>query len=261
MSYTLTSIEHLDLYSNEVLEDPYPAFRRLRELGPAVWMPKHQAYAIPRYRPLRRVLADYETFSSAQGVSLSESANRMMAGTVLATDPPGHDCLRSVLAEELGPHALRRISNDMQKQADVLVDKLCERKTFDAVHDFARVFPLSVVVDLIGLPEEGRDQLLDWADATFNTFGPENQRAVNAGEKVAAMMAYAFQTAVPGNLPPRQHGCRNLRRRRARHTTGRAMWNTHDRVLDRRLGYNDPFSGPRDFPIWKVSRTVASTPR
>ncbi|HTR27054.1 MAG TPA: hypothetical protein VMI10_23985 [Terriglobales bacterium] len=169
-------------------------------------MPKHQAYAIPRYRPLRRVLADYETFSSAQGVSLSESANRMMAGTVLATDPPGHDCLRRVLAEELGPHALRRISNDMQKQADVLVDKLCERKTFDAVHDFARVFPLSVVVDLIGLPEEGRDQLLDWADATFNTFGPENQRAVNAGEKVAAMMAYAFQTAVPGNLRPGSMG-------------------------------------------------------
>lgn len=200
------SIEQLDLYCDEVLDDPYPAFRLLRAEGPAVWLPKHGAYAIPRYKALRKVLADYETYSSAHGVSLNALANSQMAGTVLATDPPEHERLRGVLAEELGPHAMKKIAADMQAQADALLEKLWERKSFDAVHDFARVFPLSVVVDLIGLPEEGRDQLLDWADGTFNTFGPENQRFFDSLAKLNAMMEYAFQTAVPGKLRPGSMG-------------------------------------------------------
>jgi cytochrome P450 len=204
-AYTF-SLEQLDLYSDAVLENPYPAFKILREQGPAVWLPKHHAYAVPRYSALRKVLADYETFSSARGAGLNDTANSMMAGAVLATDPPEHDKLRSVLAEELGPHSMRNITQQIQTQADALVEKLWAQKTFDAVADFARVFPLEVVADLIGLPEEGRDQLLDWADATFNTFGPENPRFFNSLGRVNEMMKYAFQTAVPGKLRPGSMG-------------------------------------------------------
>ena len=200
------SIEEVDIYGDAVLENPYPTFRMLREQGPAVWLTKNQAFAIPRYKALRKVLADYETFSSAHGVSLNATANSQMAGTVLATDPPEHDRLRSVLAEDLGPQALKRLTPDIQKRADAFVDELYEAKSFDAVTDFARVFPTRVVIDLIGLPDEGRDQLLGWADGVFNTFGPENQRFFSSLDKVNAMMAYAFNTAVPGRLRPGSMG-------------------------------------------------------
>jgi cytochrome P450 len=42
--------------------------------------------------------------------------------------------------------------------------------------DLARAFPVAVLLDLIGLPDDGRDQVLNWADGAFNAFGPDNER-------------------------------------------------------------------------------------
>jgi cytochrome P450 len=35
---------------------------------------------------------------------------------------------------------------------------------------------VAVLLDLIGLPDDGRDQVLNWADGAFNAFGPDNER-------------------------------------------------------------------------------------
>ena len=43
--------------------------------------------------------------------------------------------------------------------------------------DFARHLPIAVVAELVGLPDEGRDRMLDWAAASFNVLGPMNERA------------------------------------------------------------------------------------
>ncbi|MFD7925245.1 hypothetical protein ACFV4S_04925, partial [Streptomyces sp. NPDC059742] len=49
---------------------------------------------------------------------------------------------------------------------DRLVRELVERQSFDAVQDFAVAFPLAVVPDLLGWPEdEGKKRLLEWASA------------------------------------------------------------------------------------------------
>ena len=43
--------------------------------------------------------------------------------------------------------------------------------------DFSQQLPVSVVSVLVGLPEEGRERMLDWAAASFNALGPMNDRA------------------------------------------------------------------------------------
>jgi hypothetical protein len=45
-----------DLYSARNLRDPYPAYRQLRDLGPAVWMPKRRMWAISRFDDVRIAL-------------------------------------------------------------------------------------------------------------------------------------------------------------------------------------------------------------
>ncbi|WP_200933868.1 MULTISPECIES: cytochrome P450 [unclassified Rhodococcus (in: high G+C Gram-positive bacteria)] len=181
----MTSADHdiditdIDLFSGENLTDPYPIYRRLRDTGASVWVSALECWAVPRYDDVRASLQDWETYSSAQGVGMNDDINELSGGTVLASDPPLHDQLRGVLADRLGPRAIRSLSGPIREQADALVESLVERGTFDAVTDLARVFPPTIIADLVGLPGEIRPQLLEWGDAVFNTLGPLNDRSMN----------------------------------------------------------------------------------
>lgn len=174
---TLIEVPHsdVDLFADDVLEDPYPAYRRLREQGGAVYLDALDAWALPRYDDIRAALGDWQTFSSVH-VALNGAVNEMLEGTVLAADPPEHDRLRAVLSDRLGPRAIRHLQTDIEARALVLVDDVLANESFDAVRDLATVFPFSVVFDLIGLPEVARPNMLRWADATFEVCGPMNER-------------------------------------------------------------------------------------
>ena len=176
---TTVSVPHsdVDLFADDVLTDPYPTFADLREAGPAVWLPTLDAWAFPRYAEVRRALNDHSTFVSGQGIAFNDLVNAATSTNIVATDPPVHDTLRNVLAARLAPRALRQLQAGIERQADELVDAVVGRGSFDAVRDLARPFPLGVVADLIGLPTEGRDEVLEWAEGAFNAAGPLNDRA------------------------------------------------------------------------------------
>lgn len=127
---------------------------------------------LTRYDDVRAATADWETFSSAQGVALMDASNADLVGSVLASDPLEHDQLRAVLSEKLAPRALSKVRADVRAYADQLVEEVVAREQFDAVVDVSRVFPINVVSDLVGLPHEGGEKLHRGADATFAGFGP-----------------------------------------------------------------------------------------
>ena len=191
---------NLDIYSDQAILDPYPAYQTLRDLGPAVWMEKYNVWAVTRYDEVYAGLHDSETFSSASGVALTPETNQQLAGNTVSSDPPEHDRLRALIAPRLSPRALRAHHDEVQRRAEALVDHLIELGTFDAVSDFAQVFPVSLVPDLIGWPEEGRDRLLEWAAAGFNTIGPMNERTVESIPAVMEMGAYTAALVQSGKL-------------------------------------------------------------
>jgi cytochrome P450 len=180
-------VSDVDLFSSDVLADPYPAYRSLRDAGPAVRSTAHPVWVLARYADVRAALADWESFTSAQGVALTDEMNAPMLGSVLASDPPQHDVLRSVLTEKLAPRALAKLRGDIAERADALVDGVVARGSFDAVTDLAQALPVGVVADLIGLPSEGREKLLLGADATFAAFGPLDERMM---ARMPAFMDY-----------------------------------------------------------------------
>ncbi|MBS1676275.1 MAG: cytochrome P450 [Actinobacteria bacterium] len=197
----------VDLYADEVLEDPWSTYKELRDLGPVVHVEPIDAYAIPRYAEAREVLRDWQRFTSVCAVSLNDPANEAFAGTVLASDPPFHDRLRDVVRERLSPAAIRKLDADVSRQADELVARLVEQAEFDAHEDLARFFPISVVADLIGLPDEGRERLMDWANAVFNAFGPgDNERTLASFPLIGEMQAYLAEVATRDRLAPGSMG-------------------------------------------------------
>ena len=196
----------LDLYSDDVLTEPYEHYRRLREAGPAVWLERHNVWVVARYDAVRAVLRDWKTFSSASGVAVNDVLNTAMRGNTLNSDPPLHDLLRNVVGSSMTAQALRPTKEMIDQRAEALVERLVTQRTFDAVEDLAQVLPQSIVPDFIGLPQEGREHLLDWAEATFNAMGPMNERCEHAIKKLPELFGYATQIAASGNLQPGSFG-------------------------------------------------------
>ncbi|MGH3633729.1 MAG: cytochrome P450 [Mycobacterium sp.] len=175
-----------DLFSPEVL-DPYPMLDALREQSPAVHMSVYDYWLLTRYEDVRAATADWRSYTSAQGVGLTPWFNEQLSGSVLGTDPPEHDKLRAILSAKLKPRALTALRDEISGKAVDLVTALLQRPTFDAVTDLARVFPVNVVADLVGLPQDGRERLCPGADAMFTAFGPETPILA---ERLPAIQAY-----------------------------------------------------------------------
>ena len=196
----------LDLYSDEVLAEPYEHYRLLREAGAAVWLERYNVWAVVRYAAVRAVLRDWKTFSSASGVALNDTLNNAMQGNTLGSDPPLHDLLRNVVASRMTAQSLRPTKEMIEQRAEELVERLVAQQSFDAVKDLAQILPPSIVPDFIGLPQEGREHLLEWAEATFNAMGPMNKRCIHALQAVPGVFGYAAQIAAAGDLQPGSFG-------------------------------------------------------
>jgi cytochrome P450 len=202
---TLLAASHLDPFTDEALADPWDIYRELRDAGPVVALPDYGLHAVMRYDEVRRVLHDWETFSS-KAVGLNPRFNAMAGGVttnILMASPPQHHKLRSVLGEDLAPRGLRqRLESYVEERAETLADELVARGSFDAVTDLARPFVMDIIYDLNGLPEAGRERFFGWANALFNALGPLNARAEQAFPQIAEMWEWLRDEARPDTVVP-----------------------------------------------------------
>lgn len=194
-------VSSVDFYSDDAIRDPYPVYEALRALGPVVYLEKHDLYALPNYREVSEVLRQPLRYSSARGVSPLQKVNDILVGSTLNSDPPAHDRTRAITSEPLLPGALREVEGRIQDAADGLVDTLCQRGEFDAVADFARYLPVTIVAELVGLPPAvDSAQMLKWASATFNLFGTENARTRAAFDDLKDLRDFLVEYGRPEKL-------------------------------------------------------------
>lgn len=99
-------VADVDIYSTENLNDPYEAYRAIRDAGPVCRLGGSDLLAIGRHADLRAALADWETFSSGAGVAMNDAMNSALRGTILGTDPPEHRRLREIIGRPLTPARL-----------------------------------------------------------------------------------------------------------------------------------------------------------
>lgn len=179
-----------DLYADQAILDPYPLYRTIRDLGPAVWLSAHDAWAIGRFQDVRAALLAGDVLLSGHGVAMNDALNAPVRIT-LTTDGDVHRQLRGVLMRPMTASAVREIEQDIQQLADTLVADLVERGSFDGIADVAAHLPVAVVSHLVGLPEAGRERMREWAAATFDALGTMNERAHAALGTLSEMLAYA----------------------------------------------------------------------
>src|SRR4030095_3770581 len=92
-----------DLYSDEAISDPYPIYRVIRDLGPAVWLSTHRVWAIARFKDVRAALRADHILVSGRGVAMNDLVNSHVSRVTLTTDGDVHRRLRRGFMTPLMP--------------------------------------------------------------------------------------------------------------------------------------------------------------
>src|SRR5438045_891555 len=96
----------LDLFSDDVRRNPFPAYERLRaEMGPVLREPRSGLWAILDYDGVKRALADQEAFSSDHAAT----ARHPTPPWLIFFDPPRHTKLRALISRAFTPRVVAAI--------------------------------------------------------------------------------------------------------------------------------------------------------
>ena len=171
MAFNIPDVD-IDIYSAGALTDPYENYRIFRDTAPIVRLPKYDLYLMARFADVQGALKNNTLFASGDGVAMNDLMNKAIAGSTLHTDAPYHSTLRSIVSRPLTPARLTELRQGLYDLAENLVERLVAKGDFDAAAELAPYLPVTVVSELVGLPEEGRERMLIWAGAVFNSLGP-----------------------------------------------------------------------------------------
>src|SRR5438552_9412476 len=203
-----TTTAPLSLYhllDPEVLADPYPLYRRLREEAPVYWDPYLHAWVVTRYEDVitvlhrfsanRTPLADH--FAAMGMVELGPIA-QMMTQQLLFMDAPAHTRLRSLASMAFTPARVEALRNHIRGILDELLEPLLQRGYMDVINDLAATLPAIVTAEMLGVPTSDCDRLKAWsADfaEVLGNFQHNPDRASRTLKCVEEMTAY-FRVAI-----------------------------------------------------------------
>jgi cytochrome P450 len=172
----------LDFGSQDFFRDPAAGLKRLQAAGPVVevdfplvgrvWMTTTQEAA-------SRVLKDGRVFTLRKDDGTVAGLRwwmprvfRVFANNMLNMDEPDHARLRSLVDEAFRRRAVLDMEPRIRAIADELADDLfAQGSPADLVNRFARMLPLSVICELLGLPLEDRAKFIAWAGRATGVTG------------------------------------------------------------------------------------------
>ena len=168
-------LPRVDFISQAFFRDPAAGVERLRTLGPVVktrFPIIGTVWITTTYELAARVLKDSATFTlrNAEGAPAGlrwwmPAFLRAVANNMLTTDEPDHTRLRGIVDEAFRRRAILDMEPHIRAIADDLAGELFADGTpADLVQRYARVLPLSVICELLGLPLADRPKFIAWAN-------------------------------------------------------------------------------------------------
>src|SRR5260221_5723015 len=193
------------LLDPEVLADPYPLYRRLREHDPVVWDPFLHAWVVTSYSGVLEVLHKFSaqrTPSPEQlttmGLKALGPVAQVMVRQMLFLDAPAHTRLRGLCSSAFTSRRVDGLRAHIQEIADGLIDQVAASGHMDVIADFANPLPAIVTAELLGVPSSDHLQLKAWS-ADFaemlGNFQHNPDRVGRALRSVEEMTRY-FRSAV-----------------------------------------------------------------
>jgi cytochrome P450 len=177
-----SSLSLASLQDPQIRANPYPLYHRIRSKEPVHWDEPLQTWVLTGYSDIVWVLRD-KRFSKAQGIA---AASSRLSGTekesakpvfdlyskqMLFADAPYHSRLRGLVSKAFTPRTVTQMGPYIQQLVDELLDAVQEKGRMDAIADFGLLLPCTVIMEMLGLPEEDRRQFKEWSDDFAATLG------------------------------------------------------------------------------------------
>ena len=196
---TATSAPLFDPLAPEFIRDPYPSYERLRTTDP-MHVTSFGAFVASRHAEISLVLRDKRfgkdfverTVRRYGPQVMEEPVFRSMSHWMLQQDPPDHTRLRGLVVKAFTARRVEDMRPRIQEIVDQAIDAVAERGQMDLIEDFAFRLPVTIICDMLGIPEEHREafykgsrdggRLLDPVPMT-----PAEIAEANAGNMMAQM--------------------------------------------------------------------------
>jgi len=194
-----------DPFSEAYFDDPTEMYARLREEAPVYYSERYDFYALSRFDDVCEAHKDWPTFSSAYGSDLNLLSKHSKEATpemILFMDPPEHDRLRALVSRVFTPRAMTALEPMIRGVVAGFLDELDGHLEFDAVAEFAALFPVEIISRLLGVPENDRQQIREWLDLSLHR--DPGQMEPNAEGQAAAIAGgtYFYRLAVEKRQRP-----------------------------------------------------------
>ena len=155
--------------------DPYPAYATLRAAGRVLYDERTDHWLVPHHADVSALLRDRRFGRTYLHVATHAEMGRpeepdylgpfwhLIRNGMLDREPPDHTRLRRLVAKAFTPRMVERQRDGIQAVVDALVDRIAEAGGGDLVADLAEPLSVTVIADLLGVPEADRPLLRPWS--------------------------------------------------------------------------------------------------
>ncbi len=211
---TLVTLDRLNPFSPEFIEDPYQLYKRYREEEPVHWGISSNpqlpgAWYLFRYQDVVQVLEDNRFVRQAKHLrqdapsaivpTAYSKLQSVVSQWLVFQDPPDHTRLRSLANKGFSLKRTESFRPLILKIANQLLDEVQNQGEMDLIEDFALPMPLKVIASILGVNTEDMEQFRSWTIALLHAQTSRRQRSVTdlqQAEAATQMLIDYFTRAI-----------------------------------------------------------------
>ncbi len=194
-----------DMFTRDVVQDPYTYFGQIREEDPVHWNKLYETWFITRYDDLVWLTRHPELFSSAvlktdpkppapaieeSDLSLYEYVKDFFGSFFIQHDRPDHADMRKVVHGYFKPKAMESWRPMVIDVIHGLLDEVEEKGSMDVMHDLAVPLPLLVIAQMLGMPNQDRPFLRQLSEKLLFIGRGESDRMRPVTESIQELQEY-----------------------------------------------------------------------
>jgi cytochrome P450 len=179
-----------DPFSEDVMRDPHPVYKRLRKEAPCYYLGKWDCWALSRFEDIWQASMDAENYSTAQGTTAAHLLTKIQPVTPMLNlmDPPQHTQLRSRIRRFFTPGRVNQLEPEIRRIVDEAFTPVLEAGRCDLYNDVATRISVRVACLANGFPMQDADML---NAMVWRFFAREEGVEGMTADGVAAMMELA----------------------------------------------------------------------
>lgn len=125
-----------------------------------------------KHADVARVHRDYESFTATRGPLIQDVPMFDAYPAIVSMDPPDHTVRRKVIARAFTPRAVAKLEDGIRDRAKAMAAVLLESGGGEFV-DLAAGLPISVIGDIVGIPDTDRPHVFGLIDRVLKTAGAQ----------------------------------------------------------------------------------------